>query len=160
MDAVELPVSVLISIGSGVLTIGAVYGIITSKIVSLQKELTELKNEQAKTAQALNIEEKERIKLEGEFKVLRANDAQHRADMDEVKLTMVRNDVFTTRTTEQDKILRRIDQRLDAGARTASAQMRAADLRPDPRRDDDSEPPNSGLPPMRPRLPSRRGPGE
>lgn len=151
---VSLPISVVVSIVTGILTIGAVYGIISSKLTKLASDNDEQKQKVAALQRDLNIAEKEHIKLEGEVKVLKSNDEQSRDAMEELKSTVVKQDVFATRMTEQDKTLRRIDSRLDAGARTASAHMQATNLRPDPRVESDSDPP---VPPMRPRLRTDRG---
>jgi chromosome segregation ATPase len=159
MDAVSIQWSVLVSLGSALLTIGTVYGIITSKLSAMRKEADEAKEDLAKVARDLNIAEKDIIRLQGESLALKSSLQERDGALEELKASAVTRGVFEAwmqgqnqTLDQQNRALDHIVKRIDGGARTLSQQVRTTESRVEI---DSERPYDPG--PMRPKLPSRRG---
>ncbi len=148
-DTLELPYNIISSLLASVAAVATTWAMIRAKLKELETRVisAELHIEaDGKTLSALNVRNAE---IKGELDLLRQRDATHKDGMRRLGAMVVTQEVFESQMTAQNRSLDRIERRLDGGARTISAQTRASDYRVEP----DSTPP---VPPMRPRLPSRR----
>lgn len=135
-SAFELPAAVAVSVGSGLFTIGVVWGMLKSQLSKLADSLKANNEEIARHAQDLRIREVKET----------ATDYRLRA-LEESKSQSVPREVFEERMNAQDRGIDHIAQSLKTKA-SVPTMRRQTDQREEP-----SEPP---MPPPRPRLPSTR----
>jgi chromosome segregation ATPase len=155
-DAISIPLSVAISIGTGLVTVGGLYAVIKSQLAAIEKSIAELKDKVAECARDLRIEREARHEIQVEHERLKARigvverDGDERADsINKLDATVVKE------TREQNKMLTAIQVQIAQVARHTSSTSQEMRAQPIPRQEPLSDRP--GLPPMRKKLTTNRG---
>jgi hypothetical protein len=160
-DAISIPISVAISIGSGILSLGVMYGLVKSKIASIEKASQDLKDAILSANRDLGLAEKARHELELKYErsVARIGVLEHDGD-ERAHLFEKLEATFMRETRDQNRLLNTLNTQQGQltnllRTRTVSQEMRALPPAPIPRQEPATDPP--GIPPMRKRLTTHRG---
>lgn len=133
---------------SGTATLVTAWMLVKGRIKSLEDKAAEHATSIADHGQRLNVIEKSGVKVDARLDRLEEKVAES-----------VQSNVFDERMRSQDDKLDRHDDKLDRIEQAVQGKANKTSLstmqRVDPR-----EEMSTPMPPMRPRLPSRRGPGE
>jgi hypothetical protein len=132
-SSIRLPLSIIVSVASGLATFFAAWGAFRARFSSLEKRVEKVEVISEKHSDSLNSAKQE---------VTRA--AQRISDIAELKETAVTKDLFAIRMSAQDDALHELRLAIDRKVSISSM----------PRVEPESSP---GVPGPRPRLPSRPG---